>query len=182
MKQYADRSPRAKLPSRKIRRILIAAAIALVVALLVAIFALGFRVRVDLSGTQSCIVFDADGAHEQKMLPVCGYNGVVNWDSPVMFMAQDDLVKKYAFPTYRFCDDFRVEVKAKGMFVSKESKLIAYQTFLGKAGSLRKVKRFNTDAELGELLPATYLIECCNTVKRGRYTCTESAFFWLTVM
>ena len=98
-----------------------------------------------------------------------------------MFMAKDDLVKKYALPTYRFCDDFRVKVKVKAMFVSKESELIVYQAFLGEAYSLRKVKRFKTDAELRALLPATYLVECCNTVKRGRYNCTESAFFWLTV-
>ena len=66
-----------KIPTGRNRVIIIIVVIVLAVLLLL-IFALGLRVRVDLSGTQSCTVFDLDGAHGQKMLPVCGYNGVVS--------------------------------------------------------------------------------------------------------
>lgn len=98
MKKHPENGETPRKPSsRTTRRILIAVIIALIIVLIALIFAFVLRIWVDLSGIQSCTVFDADGAHEQKMLPVCGYNGVVSQDSPVMFMAKDDLVKNMRF-------------------------------------------------------------------------------------
>lgn len=150
----------------------------IVLAIILFVLFLNPQVRVNLRNAQSCTINDETGAHSLEMEGVCGYDGMMNWDGVLMFKPLDAHISEKEYPSYTLCDGFSVKVKADPLSLSQEYDLIVYQK---TESGLERIKRYTEDTDFGDLSAGNYLIECCCTVKKSKYYCTESAFFWLNV-
>ena len=154
--------------------------IIIVVVLAITLFVLLLNPHwyVNLRNVQSCTVNDEKGAHSLEMEGICGYDGMMVWDGMLMFKSLDKYISEKDLPSFTLCDGFHVEVKADPPSLSQKHELTVYQE---TESGIDKIKRYTEDTDFTDLSTGTYLVECCCTVTKGKYYCTESAFFWLVV-